>query len=105
MQPLTVAEIVKATKGTLVRGDENVQIDYITTDSRKANAGLFVPLAGESFDGHTFLDSAFSNGADAAVTEKILTGVKMLSGWLILMLPFVILQRFIRKNIRLRQFR
>ena len=76
MQPLTVAEIVKATGGKLVRGDENFEIDYITTDSRKANSGLFVPLAGESFDGHMFLEAAFSNGAQAAVTEKDFEGGK-----------------------------
>ena len=76
MQPLTIAEIVKATGGTLICGDEDFKIDYITTDSRKANAGLFVPLAGESFDGHMFLESAFSNGADAAVTEKDFDGGK-----------------------------
>lgn len=39
----------------------------VTTDSRKpVTDGLFVPLAGEHFDGHAFLREAIQNGASAA---------------------------------------
>ncbi len=76
MQTLTIAEIVKATNGTLISGDESSEIDFITTDSRKATSGLFVPLKGENFDGHAFLESAFKNGAEAAVSEVDFDGGK-----------------------------
>lgn len=76
MQPLKISEIVRATGGTLIAGDENYEIKSITTDSRKAKDALFVPLAGENVDGHLFLESAFSNGAKAALTEKEFNGGK-----------------------------
>lgn len=43
----------------------------VTTDSRKAGAGqLFVPLVGEQFDGHEYLEQAVNNGAVAALWQK-----------------------------------
>lgn len=76
MQPLKISEIVKAVNGTLVAGSEDYEIDNITTDSRKANGALFIPLVGENIDGHMFLESAFLNGAEAALTEKEFNGGK-----------------------------
>lgn len=69
MQPLTIAEIVEATGGELISGNLDAIVSSITTDSRKATSGLFVPLRGDNFDGHSFLASAFSNGAEAVVSE------------------------------------
>lgn len=76
MQTLNLSEIVRATSGMLIKGDENTVIDFITTDSRKATSGLFIPLKGETVDGHLFLESAFSNGADACLTENNFDGGK-----------------------------
>ena len=42
MQPLKISEIVKATGGVLIAGDENHEIKNITIDSRKAKGALFV---------------------------------------------------------------
>ena len=40
----------------------------VCTDSRRLEAGaLFVPLVGEQFDGHAFLDDAARCGAQAAL--------------------------------------
>ena len=64
MQQLTLNEIKEATGGELVgaAGGE-LALTGITTDSRKAGDGiLFVPLAGERFDGHDFVDGAFEAG-------------------------------------------
>lgn len=70
MQKLTTDEIIKATIGTLICG-ENKNISDITTDSRQVKGGsLFIPLAGERFDGHDFIERAFSDGADAAITHR-----------------------------------
>lgn len=46
-------------------------IQRIVTDSRLVQAGdLFVPLRGERFDGHDFLEQAWSQGAVAVLTER-----------------------------------
>jgi len=51
----------------------NVSFTRVTTDSRKLAPGdLFVALAGERFDGHDFVPTAFERGAAAALvaTER-----------------------------------
>ncbi|CAM4145619.1 UDP-N-acetylmuramoyl-tripeptide--D-alanyl-D-alanine ligase [Paenibacillus alkaliterrae] len=46
-------------------------VSGVTTDSRRAEAGqLFVPLVGEQFDGHDYLEQAVNNGAAAALWQK-----------------------------------
>ncbi len=71
MQCLTCGEIAKACGSQQISGDANTKIYGITTDTRKAGEGtLFVPLTGERFDGHDFIDSAFDGGAAAVITHK-----------------------------------
>ena len=70
MQYLTTDDILKATGGVLICGGD-LRFDNITTDSRKARDGmLFVPIAGERFDGHEFINAAFELGAQAAITHR-----------------------------------
>lgn len=46
-------------------------IKGITIDNRKTKPGfLFVPIKGERFNGHTFIPSAFENGAVLTLSEK-----------------------------------
>lgn len=50
---------------------DNIDIDEVFTDSRKmARNGLFVPIVGENFDGHHFLQDAIANGAKAALWQE-----------------------------------
>ena len=64
MQILSVSDIIEATSGALVCGEKGLEINYITTDSRKSAAGvLFIPLKGEKADGHDFILSALNAGA------------------------------------------
>ncbi len=59
MQEFTIKDILKATGGILVCGDENKKINSVSTDSRNLDSDtLFVPLKGERFDGHDFTDNA-----------------------------------------------
>ena len=59
MPQLSVEEIVKASGGTLVWGEEKTLVTSIETDSRKAGDGaLFIPVIGERADGHRFICSA-----------------------------------------------
>ncbi len=46
-------------------------LERVSTDSRADLAGaLFVPLVGERFDGHRFLDAALAAGAAAALVQR-----------------------------------
>jgi len=69
MEQLRCAEILDATGGILLSGDKNIIITGISTDSRKVQKGeLFVPIKGEKYDGHDFIDNAFKNGAAATLS-------------------------------------
>ena len=68
---LTVAEILQATRGKLIRGAPDTVMTQISTDSRTIGEGdLFVALSGERFDGHDFMDSVRQAGAGGAVISK-----------------------------------
>ena len=72
---LSVQEIAEAVHGKLLTKNlEEAMISEITTDSRKAlTNGLFIPLKGERFDGHDFIEQVYNKGAIATLTmeEKI----------------------------------
>jgi UDP-N-acetylmuramoyl-tripeptide--D-alanyl-D-alanine ligase len=71
MQKLTVDEILEATGGKLLCGNTDAEFFGISTDSRETAGGkLFIPLAGEKFDGHNFIAAAFDLGAGAALTHE-----------------------------------
>ncbi len=71
MQSITVAEVLQATGGELLSGDESQIIKGVVTDSRQTTQGvLFVPLSGDKFDGHEFINAAFDLGAAASLTEQ-----------------------------------
>ncbi len=71
MRTYTVMDICLAVKGALLQGEEE-QISSITTDSRKIGENaLFIPLVGERFDGHDYIDTALSNGAVGCLTSKL----------------------------------
>ena len=71
MYDMKVKDIVAATGGTLVWGDGETPVTHIDTDSRKITPGaLFVPIDGETFDGHSFIAAAFEGGAVASLTHK-----------------------------------
>ncbi|UOF89153.1 UDP-N-acetylmuramoyl-tripeptide--D-alanyl-D-alanine ligase [Fodinisporobacter ferrooxydans] len=62
----TVAEIVSMTQGALAKGPEDVLVTGVSTDSRNIRPGnLFVPLIGETFDGHQFAEAVAAAGAAA----------------------------------------
>lgn len=76
MQRLNVGDIITATGGRLICGDEKFEISEIITDSGKAGANmLFVPIAGANRDGHDYIASAFLGGADVCITHKDIPAV------------------------------
>jgi UDP-N-acetylmuramoyl-tripeptide--D-alanyl-D-alanine ligase len=60
----TASDILQATGGRMVSGNEDTQFQAISIDSRTTKAGdLFVAIPGEKHDGHNFLRDAFYKGA------------------------------------------
>ena len=65
----TAKEICAAVGGTLLQS--GAAVTAVSTDSRKVGAGeLFIPLVGEKFDGHAYLQSALASGAAGCLTAK-----------------------------------
>ena len=66
----TVEEIARATGGT-ISGPTPGMIAGVSTDSRSVMPGeLFVPLRGERFDGHDYINAAIERGCTALLAEK-----------------------------------
>ena len=77
---LTIAEILQATQGNLIRGNPDAVITQVSTDSRTLKKGdLFVALVGEKFDGHNFLEGVCRQGAIGAVISKPVTDCSRLA--------------------------
>ena len=72
MKNITVSDILKATKGSLIRGSEDTYITDISIDSKSipSDATLFIPLKGERVDAHRFVGGAIANGAIGAVISE-----------------------------------
>ncbi|MCL1787978.1 MAG: UDP-N-acetylmuramoyl-tripeptide--D-alanyl-D-alanine ligase [Defluviitaleaceae bacterium] len=67
---LTIQDIAQATNGHVINPTETT-ITSISTDTRKITPGaLFIPIAGENFDGHDYIPTAAQNGAVCALTER-----------------------------------
>lgn len=63
LEKITLKEIVEACKGLLVGEGMCGSVSSISTDSRSLKKGeLFIPLCGENFDGHKFIDEAAKKG-------------------------------------------
>jgi UDP-N-acetylmuramoyl-tripeptide--D-alanyl-D-alanine ligase len=58
-----IGTIVRVSGGTLAWGEPRTPVETITTDSRDTGPGnLFIPLVGEKFDGHSFIEELASSG-------------------------------------------
>ena len=71
MIPMTTAQMRGAVRGTL-HGSETVTIAALSTDSRSVAPGQwFVPLTGEKFDGHDYIDKALDAGAAGCFCARL----------------------------------
>ncbi|MBQ4629519.1 MAG: UDP-N-acetylmuramoyl-tripeptide--D-alanyl-D-alanine ligase [Clostridia bacterium] len=67
---MTAGEIATAVGGELVCGSSSDVICGISTDSRTTdNTSLFIPLKGEKFDAHSFLNEVCKNGIGGYLCE------------------------------------
>ena len=66
-----IEEVIKNTGGTLLKGDIEVSSVFeISTDTRKIKKGdFYLPLRGENYDGHSFIDNAVKSGAIGYFTQ------------------------------------
>ena len=73
MEALTIREILEAVHGRLL-GDFNdlsAAVSQVETDSRTITEGsLFLPLTGERFDGHAYINQALEAGAAGCLTQR-----------------------------------
>lgn len=70
---LTLEDLVHATGGRCLNVGKNGDklITSITTDTRQITEGsLFIPLRGNRFDGHNYIEEAFKKGACMSLTEN-----------------------------------
>ncbi len=66
----TVKELCAAVGGTLLQ-ESGAVVTEVSTDSRSIpNRALFIPLVGERFDGHDYLDAALERGAAGCLTAR-----------------------------------
>jgi len=73
MEQITLGQLLEAVHGTLLGSfdDRGSPIIGVDTDSRSIHPGaLFIPLAGERFDGHAYIDSALESGAVGCLTAR-----------------------------------
>lgn len=70
MEPVKLDRIAEWTGGALLQGEGELVVTSISTDSRTlAEGACFIPLIGERFDGHEFLEEAARKGARAALVR------------------------------------
>ena len=71
---LSSKDIVKAVSGTMILGDGSEKISSVSCDSRTTeDTTLFIPLKGERFDGHDFIDDVCRRGIGGIICEGEIT--------------------------------
>ena len=72
MYRLTIKDILEATGGVLLCGDENTEIKDVCINSKEIKPGdLFVPIIGERVDAHRFIESALHTGAATLTSQHL----------------------------------
>jgi UDP-N-acetylmuramoyl-tripeptide--D-alanyl-D-alanine ligase len=67
----TIKEIISATNGRCLQGQEDLRVSDVTTDSRQAKRGtLFIAVKGERFDGHDFIKDVVAKGVRVVVVDQ-----------------------------------
>ena len=73
MEAITLRELLEAVGGTLIGPAAGLEqtVSHVDTDSRNIHPGsLFIPLVGERFDGHAYINSALEGGAAGCFTQR-----------------------------------
>lgn len=71
MDKLSIREIIAAVDGKLLSGRDDITVDSVSTNTRELSPGaLFIPIKGDKFNGHDFIENAFEAGALATLTAE-----------------------------------
>ena len=73
METITLGQLLQAVNGTLLGSfsDLEAPVSRVDTDSRTIHPGaLFIPLTGERFDGHAYINAALEGGAVGCLTAR-----------------------------------
>lgn len=79
MESISIQQLMEAVGAQRLDEGGEITFSSVSTDSRKMEAGsLFIPLVGERFDGHDYIDKALSGGAAGTLCavrpERLLPG-------------------------------
>ena len=70
MRILSLADVANYSKGVVDSSFEKLAVRSVSTDSRSIREGdLFIALKGDSFNGHDFIQDAFSYGSVEVMAE------------------------------------
>ena len=68
---MKVRDILQITKGKLIIGNENLECENFSKDTRTIQKGdIYIGIKGEKFDGSQFWKQALDNGAEAVIIEN-----------------------------------
>lgn len=71
MEKISAREIESWTEGSLASGSLESTVYSVCTDSRQVEEGaLFVPIKGEHFDAHMFINDSFNAGASICLADS-----------------------------------
>ena len=72
MKNLKVEDILKVTNGKLIIGNEKLECENFSKDTRSIQKGdTYIAIKGEKFDGNIFWKEAFKNEADCVIVQGI----------------------------------
>lgn len=72
MKKILVKDILEVTKGKLIIGNENLECENFSKDTRNINEGdIYLAIKGANFDGNIFWKEALEKGASAVIVQDI----------------------------------
>ena len=85
---MNIKNLLKEIDYISFEGNDNVEINGITNDSRKAKSGdIFVAIKGYTSDGHKFIENAVKSGASAVMCDHIPNETKGISSFVVVKSP------------------
>lgn len=72
MKKITIKDILKITNGELIIGNENIECENFSKDTRTIEKGdIYIGIKGEKFDGNTLWKEALEKGAAAVIIQEV----------------------------------
>lgn len=69
---MKIKEIIKATKGNLIKGNPEAECENFCKDTRIIKPGdTYIGIKGENFDGNTLWEEAFQKGATTVILQGV----------------------------------